>query len=61
MFCILASKWSVVGGRLRIILYRPQEMFWSLNRDSSLLRMKLSAKSHFTLYWVINLSSEAIG
>ena len=47
MFCILASKLSVVGGRLRIIFYRPQETFWSLNRDSSLLRNEVIGKIAF--------------
>ena len=61
MFCILASKWLVVGGRLRIIFYRPQETFWSLNRDSSLLRNEVIGKIVFSLFWVINLSSEVLG
>ena len=45
--CILASKWSVVGGRICIIFYRAQETFWSLNRDSSLLGDEVIGKIAF--------------
>ena len=54
MFCILASKWSAVGGRLRIIFYRPQETFWSLNRDSSLIRNEVIGKiAFFHFLWLL--------
>ena len=61
MFCILASKWSVVGGRLRLTFYRPQETFRSLNRDSSLLRIEVIGKiSFFHFFGVIKGSNPAL-